>query len=336
MADIAKGLTCVDTENTLVPAASPTLAPGVALTTHSLHGTFGAPVPCTATPRGPHDARDGTPLYDEEVCVGGGTFVFGSYPGLTPQRIVTVAPFLMDKYEVSVARFRDAVRRGMPWACSPLANDRPYPAKATDSNLAQETNIPLCSYSHAPMGRETLPLNCIAWPDAKAFCEFEGGHLPSEVQMEWVMAAAGRVYKTIYPWGGPALDSVPCSRGDFGRGWIDLDSLGPCASFGFGPAPVAQSDKRGGDVSVGFGIVDLAYNVEEWMADSYDPLDSRCWMEQPIAATTCIDPGTPQKAIRGGSWTSRGDSGAYTIRYTAPTDDFSTELGLRCVREVTR
>jgi formylglycine-generating enzyme required for sulfatase activity len=335
MADLATSRTCVDTENVLVPVAPAPLSTDTTLPAVSLQGGFGGAIPCTATPRGPQSAPDGTPLYDEEVCVAGGTYIFGSYPALTPQRVVTVQPFLMNKYEVSVGRFRDAVSRGLTWGLTPVANDLPLPSSVIQTNYAIQFDHSNCTYSDRPMGRETYPLSCIIWSDARAFCQFEGADLPDEVQFEWVAAAAERASKTLYPWGGPEVDSLPCTRGNFGRCWADYGTPGQCTSFGFGPSPVDHDDHPGGDVSVGFGIVDLGYNVSEYMLDSYDELDRRCWMEQPILASACQDPKSDAHSTRGGGWLSDSASGEYVFRGNTPPQDIGVDLGFRCVRKGT-
>jgi formylglycine-generating enzyme len=332
MADLLTRETCVDVENVIVPVTSAPLGKDLTLPTKSLEGSFGMEVPCTATPRGAHLGADGNPLYDEEVCVGGGTFVFGSYPGLSPERIVTVPPFLMDKYEVSVARWRDAMTRGLPPSETPLTNDAPLPTMAS---YVTQADMPFCTYSDTPEGRESFPVNCIDWGDARAFCQFEGGDLPSEVQWEWVAAQAGRIEKTAYPWGGPDLESFPCSRGVFGRGYLNTCTPGACLSTGLGPASVADADHVDGDRSVGFDVVDLGGNVNELLLDSYDDLDSRCWLEQPILATSCQDPTNVFYSIRGGDWIHNADSAVYDARSDIPFDAIDTGAGLRCVRKAT-
>jgi formylglycine-generating enzyme required for sulfatase activity len=330
MANVSTGDTCVDTENVLVAAPSPPLLADLTLPTTSLEGQFGAPIPCHGDPRSGHTSPDGTPLYDEEVCVGGGTFIFGRYPDEYPERVAIVDPFLMDKYEVTVARFRDALGRGLSSTAMPSVNDGPIPATA---DWDSQGTLPFCTYSSAPMGREDFPVTCIDWQAARAFCQFDGGDLPSEVEWEWVAAAAGRASKTAFPWGGPDAELFPCDRGEFGRGFVSQWVTGPCLSIGLGPASVAAADHAGGDRSVGFGIVDLAYNALEWQKDSFDPFDSRCWMEQPLHASACNDPARTAHSLRGGSWETDAYAGTFDRRYEGRSGGFSTTEGFRCVRE---
>ena len=47
--------------------------------------------------------------------------------------------------------------------------------------------------------QENLPINCVDWAEAYAFCIWDGGFLPSEA--EWEYAAAGGSLQLDYPWG---------------------------------------------------------------------------------------------------------------------------------------
>ncbi len=107
--------------------------------------------------------------------------------------------------------------------------------------------------------KENLPINCVTWYEAYAFCIWDGGFLPSAA--EWEYAAAGGSEQREYPWGSaaPAKDSryaiYDCDYGD----------AGSCAGIG-NIAPV-------GTATLGAGLwlqLDLAGSVSEWNLDWFE------------------------------------------------------------------
>jgi sulfatase modifying factor 1 len=70
----------------------------------------------------------------------------------------------------------------------------------TDAHLA--CNATYATWTSAPEAGETLPMNCVNWYEAYAFCIWDGGFLPSEA--EWEYAAAGGNAQRTYPWGSTA------------------------------------------------------------------------------------------------------------------------------------
>jgi formylglycine-generating enzyme required for sulfatase activity len=331
MADLSLVETCVDTENTLVSAeATAPLSTDLGMSA-SLLGSFGATTPCTVTPNPGHAGPDGTPLYDEEVCVPGGAFVFGSpveygmdqYDGV-PERVAIVEPFLMDRYEVTVARWREAYRGGLV-KDTPLVNDGPL-ATAEETALG---DLSFCTYSDSPLGREDYAVNCLTFEQAEEFCKAVGSGLPFEVDWEYADAQVGRTYKTPYPWGGDENVAPTCSQAVFGRAYDSTTGQDlPCISDGVGPVPV---EKKDGDVSIGPGIEKLAGGIAEWMQDSSDSLGSNCWMQQPLHMPTCADPSQPN-SIRGANWSSYPDALYYGYRTAVPGNAADTGVGLRCTR----
>jgi formylglycine-generating enzyme required for sulfatase activity len=328
-ADLYGQQTCVDTENTLVAVTPAALVADRSLGP-TLAGTFAPTTPCTATPRSA-SASGSTPLFDDEVCVQGGAFIFGSefstgegdFSGV-PERIAIVDPFLMDRYEVTVGRWRAALTKGFSPAMPPYANAAPIPPSA-----ANDLDESLCTFSSTAGAREAYPLNCVTWAGARELCQFEGGDLPTEVQWEYATAMAGRAAKTPYPWGGDDESLPGCAQFVFGRG--DLD--GECMpKYHFGPAPVNADGKPGLDWSLVLGIADLGGNLGEWALDALRSLGSNCWMSQPLANPTCDDPSAPTRAVRGATWESYGSEAFYGRRSSGVPSDVITTVGFRCVR----
>ncbi|MFT3767182.1 MAG: SUMF1/EgtB/PvdO family nonheme iron enzyme [Minicystis sp.] len=194
------------------------------------------PAPAPAPTAGPRPAPQ--PLAVPEgatVRVPGGTFKMGSEdgdPDEKPVTEVTVAPFDLDKTEVTVAAYAKCVAAG----------------KCT----APDTGM-LCNWKKP--GREAHPINCIDWEQAAAYCKFASKRLPTEA--EWEFAARGADGRK-YPWKEGPLAAQVCWNGDGndqGRG--NRQGTCPVASYPAGASP--------------FGALDMLGNVWEWTASPYCP-----------------------------------------------------------------
>jgi formylglycine-generating enzyme required for sulfatase activity len=331
MADLADGTTCVDTENVSVQIPDAALDPDLSRPTTSLQGTFGAETPCTATPRTGTTLPDGTPLFDEEACVPGRLFIFGSALSFgrgpasdVPQRVAILPPFLMDRYEVTVARWRDAIAHGFSPDGGPLPN-----AGALD--FTSPAALAACTWSSIPMGRETLPLNCVGSSVARSFCKLAGGDLPTEAQREYVAMDAGRDAQTRYPWGD---DAPTCQRAVYARQIASLldGHLTDCNKYGKGLAAAGAVAGAGGDVAMGTGIVDLAGSLTEILRDTFASLDSACWASQGLESPTCVDPSSSDAVLRGGSWADNAVALPGDVRDVMVAGETTPVVGFRCVR----
>jgi formylglycine-generating enzyme required for sulfatase activity len=108
-----------------------------------------------------------------------------------------------------------------------------------------------------PPAKVQHPVVFVDWFDARAFCEWAGGRLPSEA--EWEKAARGTGGR-IYPWGDARPNRKLCNH-----------------NFFFGDTLAVGSHPEGASP---YGILDMAGNVWEWTSSRpgpypYDPNDGR-------------------------------------------------------------
>lgn len=247
-----------------------------------------APRPAPApSPKSPA-ARPNVTVKDGMVRVPGGTFKMGSDdkeapPNERPSRVVVVAPFWIDRTEVTVGAYRACVDRG---ACA-------RPARSSTS----------CTFD---MGDPALPVSCVPWTDAQAYCVAAGKRLPREV--EWELAARG-TQPIKYPWGG---STAACSAAVTLAGDATQRSCG-----GKRPARVAS---RPAGMSP-FGAYDMSGNVEEWVADWYAEGVSDL---SPRAGASHV--------LRGGGWLSPPSRARTTSRNWGSAREMGPNVGFRCAR----
>jgi formylglycine-generating enzyme required for sulfatase activity len=268
----------------------------------------------------------------------------------------TISGFRLDKYDVTVARFRNFVAAwngGWRPAAGAgkhthlngglgLANSGASGAYETgwvttdNSNIAPtDTNLtcdPVTSTWTSQAGsQENLPINCVNWYEAYGFCIWDGGFLPSEA--EWEYAAAGGSQQREYPWGstspGDLFNGVQCP----GTG-CDYAIYGCAYPSGGGPMTCSGTVTVANIAPVGttlsglgaFDQLDLAGNVVQWTLDWYATYVDPC--------TDCAYLiSTSGRTSRGGGYDSpegalvpwfRGGATSPGVRYR--------DQGFRCAR----
>jgi formylglycine-generating enzyme required for sulfatase activity len=156
------------------------------------------------------------------------------------------------------------------------------------------------------------PRTNVSWQDAQDYCKWAGGSLPSEAQ--WEYAARGGVAGQIYPWGNTSDPKQPQAN------YFGAVKSRALKNF-YETTPVHRYPKNS------WNLFDMAGNVREWVADSYNP-------EAYQAAGPFVDPldGSAGKehVVRGGSWNSR----AQLLRNSARGHvkvDHDNQTGFRCV-----
>ena len=280
------------------------------------------------------------PMGDEDCCtslpVPGGEVLLDN----DPRQPAEVSPFRLDRFEVTVGRFREfveAMRRG--WTPAPgdgkhahLAGgagliERDVPSDHEDgwdpawtARLPADWNAAFasgwnCTWTPTPGDNENKAINCLHWEEAYAFCIWDGGFLPSEA--EWFFAAAGGGDddgQRLFPWG-----DAPADSDDYA---YDADSCGWC----MGPGEVGQFPLG----EARWGQLDMAGNAAEWVLD---------WYEDPYPpGAPCRDcanltsPAT-MRGLRGGAfWDPATEMLATDVRYYGSPDHRVIGATMRCAR----
>ncbi len=274
----------------------------------------------------------------------------------------TLSAFRLDKYLVTVGRFREYVRfmasgAGAPPAAGSgvhshlnggkgLANsgspgtyetgwsaewnslvdsitqlpDLPSgagAASAWNANLSCEPNY--ATWTSTAGDNERLPVNCVDWYEANAFCIWDGGFLPSEA--EWEYAAAGGSQQREYPWGStaPGMGNEYAIYGDGESDcYYPTGTAAPCTGFA-NFAPVGTASKGAGY----WGQLDLVGEVFEWNLDFYAPY---------AACTDCAYLTTASNRVMRGDLLNDDTLLVPPERFDVDPSFRAVNLGFRCAR----
>lgn len=233
-------------------------------------------------------------------------FRFGDFPrseegAPVGPEVIALDPYYLDRFEVTVARFRQfwelpdedvLAERSVTYPSGDVIVARPAllnagarPALTTGAGCSMWRS----SVELEGRDRDGLPIACVPWTLAQAFCIWDGGRLPTEV--EWEYAARGPDPGRTYPWGEEdpplSVEGVPCSHAwFFGREGDPPRQVGSC-----------PADDR--------GFHDLAGNVSELAADYFRELGVGCWpfearVENPLCTTPNSAAQAPDFVQRGG------------------------------------
>jgi sulfatase modifying factor 1 len=257
----------------------------------------------------------------------------------------TVSGFRLDKYFVTVGRFRQFVSAWnagsgyMPpagsgthahlngglglvnsaspgtyepgWLAADFSNVAP-----THANLT--TDPANATWTDSPGANENLPITCVDWYDAYAFCIWDGGFLPSEA--EWEYAAAGGSEQREYPWGN--TDPGAASRYAIYLCYYPKGMPGGCGGF-MNIAPVGTATLGAGL----WGQLDLAGELYEWNLDSYaDYVNSPC-----IDCVARTSAGS-NRVRRGGAFGYPASQMLPPNRNDFPPSIHDGNVGFRCAR----
>ncbi|WP_437978867.1 formylglycine-generating enzyme family protein [Sorangium sp. So ce295] len=210
--------------------------------------------------------------------------------------------FLLDRFEVTVGRFRkfvEAYPESKPAAgagAHPLLDGSGWnadwasqlPAGAPELTVAVKCNGTYQTWTDEAGDHEHLPMNCLNWYVAFAFCAWDGGRLATEA--EWNYAAAGGGEQRPYPWSDSASDAILDRSHAVYDCTGDGSASGSCAFRDIQPVGSRSSAGDGR-----WRQADLAGNMWEWVLDWYAGYATSC---DNCANTTSVS----NRALRGGSF----------------------------------
>jgi len=219
-----------------------------------------------------------------------GTFMMGCSPGETkcgpeetpPHTVRITKGFWMSQLEVPVGAYKRFS----------IDSKRPLPP---DPGFNRGWN------------NDRMPMVKVTWSEARAFCLWAGGRLPTEA--EWEYAARAGSTQSLY---GP-LDDIA---------WYARNSGATSVEWGM--------PRTGGLKSANaFGLFDMLGNVREWTND---------WFDKDYYAHSPQDdppgpPGGKERVVRGRAWVANAEDMRVSNRATHPPEGSYYEAGFRCACE---
>lgn len=254
-----------------------------------------------------------------------------------------VPPFALDRFEVTVGRFRvfveeyDSFFENLPQLGSgaipeaagsgwQLAFGTPLPT--TSVRLKEQLKAPSsgmepapgamppktrCTWKDSPDATEDLPITCVDWFVALSFCIWDGGRLPSEA--EWNFAAAVGAEQRAFPGSveGPF---------DARLGVVGTHLVAQVGSKPLGASPAGHHD--------------LAGNVWEWVYDSCGQAmsESSCDEFAYPSCDVCVSLAGPNRWMRGGSFSFFAADARSSARVGLLPSTRFDDLGFRCARDL--
>lgn len=246
-----------------------------------------------------------------EVFVPAGTFWMGcnsaldgtctALPAESPQHLVTLSAYLIDRTEVTAANYKLCV---VAEACT------------------TPTTVSGTYGTYEPLAKQQHPINYVSYEQAQAYCAWSGKAAGAQrlcTEAEWERAARGgcetvsgdcRSKMRRFPWGQAA---PTCALANSSVG-------GACYATNNAWTAVAGATTAG--VSP-YGALDMAGNVSEWVADWLGDYPSA-----PVTNPTGPASGT-KRVVRGGSF---NDNDVRSSRRATQANAYVPDIGLRCCR----
>jgi formylglycine-generating enzyme required for sulfatase activity len=246
-----------------------------------------------------------------------------------PEHTVTVKGFVLDRFEVTVGRFRRFVDAYPDSKPAPDAGKHPLipgtgwqtswngslPASKDALIKALKCDASNQTWTDTPAIYEMMPINCVSWYEAFAFCVWDGGRLPTEA--EWEFAAAGGEENRYYPWGAAAPN-------------VTIANYSSSAGTPFMPVGTyAPGMSRWGHYEMGGSMWEWVFDWynSSWYSGEGDPCDNCANVASPSGVAS-------YRVFRGGGYSNAASNMRAAYRwFGSPTRHFET-LGFRCARNL--
>jgi formylglycine-generating enzyme required for sulfatase activity len=251
----------------------------------------------------------------------------------------TVSTFGLDKYDVTVGRFRKFVDawnggwrpaagsgkhahlnsgQGLVNVAISQSTYEPGWDASYDSNVDTSDGVRACysgygTWTSTASTQENLPINCVNWFEAYAFCIWDGGgFLPSEA--EWMYAAGGS-QQLEYPWGSTA----PGTANQYAIYGCQYPTGSSMCTGVASIAPVGTATSGGGP----FGQFDMVGNLGQWNLDAQAAFVDPCIDCTYLGPTEAMHHGRGFDIALSALWDRTG--------YVPPTFR-GDPIGFRCAR----
>lgn len=232
-----------------------------------------------------------------------------------PAKRVKINTFLLSVYEITNSQYVDFLNEVNP-------SDS---ARMKWINLNGKWADELCRIYHennryqVQKGYEDYPVNFVSWYGAFAYCEHNGGRLPTE--LEWEYAARGGEFDPC-----PNRHQKKC-KGEYPvyAGGYDWDSVAFYGkNSGMRPHPVGQKKPNA------LGLYDMSGNAAEWCADWYQA--------DAYSRLAYFNPKMPEKGEfkvhRGGSWYNSREMIRVSNRRASNPDSYNVLRGFRMAKDL--
>ena len=229
------------------------------------------------------------------IYIPAGSFLMGnngsepySYSNELPQHSVYLSGYYIGKYEVTRGEY-SAFKNAGGYSNSAYWSTAGWSWKVSNSRTQPYYWDAVQNWGTGNFTQtDSHPVVGVSYYEAEAFCNWAGGHLPTEAQWERAARWTGS-YPNVYPWGN-TWNQEYCNN------YYDSNPAGGGYAK-YQTSPVGSYSSYGSPS----GCQDMAGNVWEWVQD---------WYKSYPGSSNPFDYTNSCRVLRGGGWNN--DSGYYS------------------------